>query len=68
MTIPAIIKAPIIAMIYVNILRTAVLLSKFKTKKHINIELYTDELDLTSSKSIAIYTEVKQVVLNKYII
>lgn len=34
---------------------TVVLLSKLKTKKHINIELHTDELDLTSSESKATY-------------
>lgn len=45
---------------------TVVLLSKLKTKKHIDIELHTDELDLTSSESKATYQEIKQYVLDKY--
>lgn len=37
-----------------------------KTKKYINIELHTDELDLTSSESKATYAQIKQYVLEKY--
>lgn len=47
-------------------IETVVLLSKLKTKKHIDIELHTDELDLTSSESKATYQEIKQYVLDKY--
>lgn len=42
------------------------LLSKFKTKKHVNIELHADELDLTSSESKATYNNIKQYVFDKY--
>lgn len=38
---------------------SVVLLSKLNTKKHINIELDTDKLDLTSSESKATYQEIK---------
>ena len=39
---------------------TVVLLSKLKTKKHVDIELHADELDLTSSESKATYNNIKQ--------
>lgn len=45
---------------------TVVLLSKLKTKKHINIELHTDELDLTSSESKATYQEIKRYVKENF--
>lgn len=45
---------------------TVVLLSKLKTKKHINIELRTDEFDLTASESKATYAKIKQYVLEKH--
>ena len=45
---------------------TIVLLSKLMTKKHINIELYADELDLTSSECKATYNNIKQYVFDKY--
>lgn len=45
---------------------TIVLLSKLKTKKHINIELRTDEFDLTASESKATYAKIKQYVLEKH--
>lgn len=51
---------------HTNHVETVVLLSKLKTKKHIDIELHTDELDLTSSESKATYQEIKQYVLDKY--
>ena len=51
---------------HTNHIETVVLLSKLKTKKHIDIELHTDELDLTSSESKATYQEIKQYVLDKY--
>lgn len=51
---------------YTSSVETVVLLSKLKTKKHIDIELHTDELDLTSSESKATYQEIKQYVLDKY--
>ena len=38
---------------------TVVLLSKLQTKQHIDIELKTDELDLTASESKATYDEIK---------
>jgi hypothetical protein len=38
---------------------TVCLLSKFQTKQHIDIELKTDELDLTSSESKATYDKIK---------
>ena len=38
---------------------TVVLLSKLNTKQHIDLELKTDELDLTSSESKATYDEIK---------
>ena len=40
-------------------------MSKLKTKKHINIELRTDEFDLTASESKATYAKIKQYVLEK---
>ena len=47
-------------------IETVVLLSKLKTKKHIDIELHTDELDLTSSESKATYQEIKEYVKDKF--
>lgn len=47
-------------------IETVVLLSKLKTKKHINIELHTDELDLTSSESKATYQEIKRYVKENF--
>lgn len=64
MTATRLIKCvPIVVTTHVE---TVVLLSKLKTKKHIDIELHTDELDLTSSESKATYQEIKQYVLDKY--
>ena len=45
---------------------TAVLLSKLKTKKHVNIELHADELDLTSSECKVTYNNIKQYIFDKY--
>lgn len=45
---------------------TVVLLSKLMTKKHVNIELHTDELDLTSAESKATYNDIKQYVFDKF--
>ena len=45
---------------------TVVLLSKLKTKKHVDIELRADELDLTSSECKATYNNIKQYVFDKY--
>ena len=42
------------------------LLSKLKTEKHVDIELYADELDLTSSECKATYNNIKQYVFDKY--
>lgn len=36
------------------------------TKKHVDIELHADELDLTSSESKATYNNIKQYVFDKY--
>ena len=43
-----------------------VLLSKLHTKQHIEVEIHTDELDLTSAESKATYAGLKQYVLDKY--
>ncbi|PWJ14327.1 RNA methyltransferase [[Clostridium] innocuum] len=45
---------------------TVVLLSKLKTKKHVDIELQADELDLTSSECKITYNNIKQYVFDKY--
>ena len=45
---------------------TVVILSKFKTKRHVEIEVHTDELDLTLAESKVTYVELKQYVLDKY--
>lgn len=42
---------------------TAVLLSKLKSDKHIDVELDLDELDLTSAEKKATYEEIKDYVL-----
>ena len=42
---------------------TVVLLSKFKTEKHIDVELDMDELDLTAAEKKATYEEIKDYVL-----
>lgn len=42
------------------------LLSKLKTKRHVDIEIRTDELDLTSSESKATYNNIRQYVVDKY--
>lgn len=49
-----------------NTVETVVLLSKLMTKKHVNIELHTDELDLTSAESKATYNDIKQYVFDKF--
>ncbi len=49
-----------------NTVETVVILSKLKTKRHVDIEIHTDELDLTSAESKATYAELKQYVLDKY--
>lgn len=41
---------------------TVVLLSKLKSTHHIEVELKTDELDLTSAESKATYEEIKEYV------
>ncbi len=43
-----------------------VLLSKLHTKQHIEVEIHTDELDLTSAESKTTYAGLKQYVLDKY--
>lgn len=45
---------------------TVVLLSKLKTKKHVDIELQADKLDLTSSECKITYNNIKQYVFDKY--
>ena len=42
------------------------LLSKLKTKKHVNIEFHEIELDMASSESKATYNNIKQYVFEKY--
>ena len=44
---------------HTNHVETVVLLSKLHAKQHIDIELKTDELDLTASESKATYDEIK---------
>ena len=41
-------------------MKSVVFLSKLKTKRHVDIEIHTDELDLTSAESKATYAELKQ--------
>lgn len=45
---------------------TVVLLSKLKSTHHIEVEIKTDEMDLTKSESKAAYDEIKQYVFDKY--
>lgn len=47
-------------------METVALLSKLKTKRHIDIEIHTDELDLISSECKATYNNIKQYVFDKY--
>ena len=64
MTATRLIKCvPIVVTTHVE---TVVLLSKLKTKKHVDIELHADELDLTSSESKATYNNIKQYGFDKY--
>ena len=42
-----------------NTVETVCLLSKLKSDQHIEVELKTDELDLTSAESKATYDEIK---------
>ena len=64
MTATRLIKCvPIVVTTHVE---TVVLLSKLKTKKHVDIELCADELDLTSSECKATYNNIKQYVFDKY--
>ena len=48
---------------YTNHVKTVVLLSKLNTKRHIEVELNLDELDLTAAESKATYEEIKEYVL-----
>lgn len=43
---------------------TIVLLSKLKTKQHINIELHAEEIELTSSECKSTYSNIKQYVFD----
>ena len=45
---------------------TVCLLSKLNTKQHIEVEIKTDELDLTAAESKATYDEIKGYVLEKH--
>lgn len=47
-------------------METVVLLSTIGDKKHINVEIHTDELDLTKAEVKATYQEIKEYVLEKY--
>ncbi|WP_064580777.1 23S rRNA (uracil(1939)-C(5))-methyltransferase RlmD [Streptobacillus moniliformis] len=47
-------------------IETVVLLSKLKIKKHVDIELHADELDLISSECKVTYNNIKQYVFDKY--
>ena len=42
------------------------LLSKLNAKQHIEVEIKTDELDLTAAESKATYDEIKGYVLEKH--
>lgn len=42
------------------------LLSKLKTKQHINIELHAKEMELMSSECKSTYSNIKQYVFDKY--
>ncbi len=44
-------------------METVCLLSKLKTKQHIEVEINLDEMDLTSAESKATYAEIKDYVL-----
>jgi len=44
-------------------IETVCLLSKLKTKQHIEVEINLDEMDLTSAESKATYAEIKDYVL-----
>ena len=46
--------------------KTVVLLSKLNAKRHIEVELNLDELDLTAAESKATYDEIKAYVLEKH--
>lgn len=45
---------------------TVCLLSKLNAKQHIEVEIKTDELDLTAAESKATYDEIKGYVLEKH--
>lgn len=47
-------------------METVVLLSKLKSTHHIEVELKTDELDLTSAESKATYDEIKDYIFDKH--
>ena len=46
-----------------NTVETVCLLSKLKSKEHIEIEVKMDEMDLTSAESKATYEEIREYVL-----
>ncbi len=45
---------------------TVVVLSKLNSKKHINIEIHTDELDLTKAEAKGTYDDIKDYIREKY--
>ena len=49
-----------------RVLETVCLLSKLNAKQHIEVEIKTDELDLTAAESKATYDEIKGYVLEKH--
>ena len=49
-----------------NTVETVVVLSKLNTKKHINIEIHTDELDLTKAEAKGTYGDIKDYIREKY--
>lgn len=49
-----------------NTVETVCLLSKLNAKQHIEVEIKTDELDLTAAESKATYDEIKGYVLEKH--
>ena len=51
---------------YIDEEETVCLLSKLNAKQHIEVEIKTDELDLTAAESKATYDEIKGYVLEKH--
>ncbi len=50
-----------------NGLEVITLLSKLESKRHINVELPIDEMDITCAESKATYEQIKNYVLEKYV-